>query len=101
LAGIAAGSVIAGAVLSSSGGYDDCEYNPETFECEESGGNAPLWIGAGVAAASWIYGIVDARPSAARVNARRPGQGAALDARPLLGMRRGQPSAALQLRVTW
>src|SRR5262245_54755346 len=50
LLGIAAGSLIAGAALSGGDDYDGCNYNPETFECESSGGHTPLLIGAGIAA---------------------------------------------------
>ncbi|MGH7459719.1 MAG: hypothetical protein ACRERX_21235 [Pseudomonas sp.] len=101
LAGIAAGALIGGAALSSSGDYGDCEYNPETFDCEESNGRLPLWIGAGIAAGSWLYGIIDARASAERVNARNGRQGAVIDTRPWLGLRRGQPSAGLQFQLSW
>jgi hypothetical protein len=104
LMGVAAGSLITGAVLSSSGDdYGDCEYNPETFECEPAGGSTPLLIGAGIAAGSWIYGIIDSRASANRVNARNGHRvgAAGIEARPWLGMARGRPSAGLSMRVTW
>jgi hypothetical protein len=38
LLGVAAAGLIGGAALSSSGDYDDCEYDPETFECEPGAG---------------------------------------------------------------
>jgi len=106
LLGIAAAGLIGGAVLSSGESDDpfDCEYNPETFECEPESNRTPLLIGAGVAAASWIYGIVDSRPSAARVNARNGHQigGAAVEMQPVLGLTRGgEPGAGLHVRVRW
>lgn len=78
LLGVAAGSVLAGALLSSSGGSctptapgDGCVYDPETHRYRGGSPNrAPLYVGAAVAAASWIYGVVDARHSAARMNGR-------------------------------
>lgn len=76
--GIAAGSLAAGALLSSRGGTctptapgDGCEYDHETHQYRRGSSNrTPLYVGAAVAAGSWIYGIVDARNSAARMNAR-------------------------------
>jgi hypothetical protein len=97
----AAGGLLGGALL--SGGYDEgeCDYDPETFECRDSG-NTPLLIGAVVAAGSWIFGIVDARASAARVNARVGGNtGLGLETRPRLHMTGGEPAVALQVRLTW
>lgn len=106
LLGIAAAGLIGGAVLSSGESDDpfDCEYDPETFECEPESNRTPLLIGAGVAAASWVYGIIDARPSAARVNARNGHQigGAAVEMQPVLGLSRGgEPGAGVHFRVRW
>jgi hypothetical protein len=45
--------------------------NIGTHEYRDGSSNrTPLYVGAAVAAGSWIYGIVDARNGAARVNAR-------------------------------
>jgi hypothetical protein len=105
LLGAAAAGLIGGAVLSSDGGdeFGDCEYNPETFECEPKGGKTPLLIGAGIAAASWIYGIVDSRPSAQRINTRNGMQvgAAAIETQPWLGLREGGFGGGLNFRVTW
>ncbi len=104
LMGVAAGSLITGAVLSSSGDdYGDCEYNPATFECEPAGGSTPLLIGAGIAAGSWIYGIIDSRASADRVNERNGHRvgAAAIETRPWLGMSHGRPTGGLNVRVTF
>ncbi len=107
LLGVAAGSLIAGALLSSSGGSceptapgDGCEYDPNTHEYRSGSSNrTPLYVGAAVAAGSWIYGIVDARNSAARMNRRNgvalgpvtahpePLVGVARDGRTEVGMR--------------
>ncbi len=78
LLGVAAGSLAAGALLSSRGGScqptapgDGCEYDPSTHEYRRgSSSRTPLYVGAAVAVGSWLYGIVDASSSAARVNAR-------------------------------
>jgi hypothetical protein len=105
LLGAAAAGLIGGAILSSDGGdeFGDCEYNPETFECEPKGGKTPLLIGAGIAAASWIYGIVDSRPSAERINTRnglRVGA-AAIETRPWVSVREGGLGGGLNVRVSW
>lgn len=80
--GGAYGAVIAGAVLSSSASVD---FN--TGELDE-GSLAPLYIGVLAATGIWIYGIVDAAPSARRMNAKR---GLASGARvgPVLATSRG------------
>lgn len=102
LLGVAATGLIGGAVLSSSDDDYDCEYNPETFECAPTGaGRTPLWIGAGIAAGSWIYGILDARASAQRSNARNGQSSRGLEASPWLRLDRGQPGAGIRVRVAW
>lgn len=105
LLGIAAAGLIGGAVLSSGESDDpfDCEYDFETHECEPESNRTPLLIGAGIAAASWVYGIVDSRPSAARMNARNGYQvRPAVEMQPMLGLGRGgEPGAGLHFRVRW
>ncbi|HEX7122865.1 MAG TPA: hypothetical protein VF178_10885 [Gemmatimonadaceae bacterium] len=100
LLGIAAGALVGGAMLSSSGCDDpyDCEYDFETHECEPESDRTPLFVGAGIAAASWIYGVIDSRQSAARANARN---GAAVTMAPMLTLRKGKPMAGVQLRMIW
>lgn len=100
LLGISAAGLIGGAMLSSSDSDDpyDCEYDLETHECEPERNRTPLLIGVGVAAASWIYGVVDSRHSAARANARNS---AAVSMGPVLTLRKGKPVAGLQLRMVW
>ena len=101
LLGVAAAGLIGGVVLSGSD-EEGCAYNPETFECEPAGGRAPLWIGAGIAAGSWIYGILDARASAQRMNTRNGHSSrGGLEASPWLRLDRGQPRAGLRFRVSW
>jgi hypothetical protein len=75
LLGVAGGSLLAGALLSSRGGRcssgdSGCVYDHEAHEYRRESSRTPLYIGAAVAAGSWIYGIVDARSSAARMNRR-------------------------------
>ncbi len=107
LLGVAVGSVTAGALLSSSGGRcqptgpDDtrCQYNHETHDFRGPANRTPLYVGAALAAGSWIYGAIDASSSAARVNARNgvalgpltaypePAIGVAPDGRAEIGVR--------------
>lgn len=103
LLGIAAVGLIGGAALSDGGSDDplDCEYNPETFECEPKSNRTPLLVGAGIAAASWIYGIIDSRRSAERVNTRNGQVAPAVEMRPILGLRRGKPDGGVSFRVIW
>ncbi|MGH8436933.1 MAG: hypothetical protein ACRERX_21290 [Pseudomonas sp.] len=104
LLGITAGSLVVGSALSSDGGdgQNQCEYSPETHECEPGRGRTPLLVGAAIAAGSWVYGIIDSRASAQRMNARNgPQGGAELEARPWLNVRGGNPSAGLSFRVSW
>lgn len=63
--GGAYGAVIAGAILSSSPSFD--YYTGEV----NRGSNAPLYIGALAATGIWIYSILDAAPSAMRMNTTR------------------------------
>lgn len=100
LLGISAAGLIGGAMLSSSGSDDpyDCEYDVETHECEPANNRTPLLVGVGIAAASWIYGVVDSRQSAARANAKN---GSALSMGPVLTLRKGKPTAGVQLRMVW
>jgi hypothetical protein len=109
LLGVAASGLIGGVLLSDDGeteynpGGDGCVYDPETNECRSSDANrTPLWIGAGIAAGSWIYGIIDSRASATRMNARTGLQigGATVEPRPWLGLRRDGFGAGFQLNVT-
>ena len=107
LLGIAAGGLIGGAVLSSGDGSDDpleCDYDIELHECrDDDGSKTPLLVGAGIAAASWIYGILDSRASAERMNARNGIQlgDARVGMQPVLDASRGQPRAGMQFRVTF
>ncbi len=103
LLGVAVAGLVAGSVVSNGDDYESCEYNPETFECEPTGaGRTPLWVGVGVAAGSWIYGIIDSRASADRVNTRNGlERGPGVEAGPWFGMSRGRPSGGLSFRVKW
>jgi hypothetical protein len=78
LLGGAAGSVLAGALLSSGSEArsstapgDDCEYDHTThqYRCGSSS-LAPLYVGAAVAAGLWAFGIFDAPRSALRMSER-------------------------------
>lgn len=100
--GVSAASLLAGALLSGSDDVSECSYDPETHECRESSGRTPLWVGAGVAAGSWIFGIIDARASAARVNARSGGAaGLGFETRPLIRLTGPESGVGLHMRMTW
>ncbi|CAN5849073.1 hypothetical protein BH23GEM7_BH23GEM7_08260 [soil metagenome] len=110
LLGVAAGSLIAGALLSSSGGSceptapgDGCEYDPNTHEYRSGSSNrTPLYVGAAVAAGSWIYGILDARNSATRMSTRNGVSLGPVTAHPepLVGLdREGRTEVGVRLRL--
>ena len=112
LAGVAGGSLLTGALLSGSeySPGSECVYNPELRECvggsegSSSSDRTPLWIGAAVAAGAWAYGILDARGSVNRVNARngvRVGQFEAFPEPVLQLDREHAPAIGMQLRVRW
>ena len=102
LLGAAAASVLAGLLLSDGEPAGECVYNPNTHSCRDSRGRLPLIIGGGAAAAAWTYGIIDAKASVGRVNARRAGSGGpGLETRSLLRMERDRPAGAFELRVVW
>jgi len=99
---VAAGSLLAGALLSGSDDVSECDYDPASHQCRDSSGRTPLWVGAGVAAGSWIFGIIDSRASAARVNARTGGAtGLGLETRPLIRLTGPESGVGLHMRVTW
>jgi hypothetical protein len=98
--GTAAAGLIGGALLSGDDG-DGCDYDFETHECRDAS-SAPMWIGAGVAAGSWIFGIIDSRQSAARANARNGAQtGVGFEAAPLFRLPSGERAVGMRLRMTF
>jgi hypothetical protein len=104
LLGVAAGSVLAGVLLSSSGGTctpqapgDGCEYDPDTHEYRSGDANrTPLYLGLAAAAGAWVYGILDASNSAARRNGRSAASGSM--PLPLVSLN-GEGRAVFGLRV--
>jgi hypothetical protein len=113
LAGTAAGSLLAGTLLSSGGGtcratnpedQGRCTYDHENHRMVEPTNRTPLYVGAAVAAAGWIYGIVDAGSSARRMNASSGVAVGPFDAQPQPGVRTtaaGEPALGIGVRLTW
>lgn len=60
--GGAYGAIIVGVVASTSAGCD--------FDSCHDGSYVPLYVGALAATAIWVYGIIDAAPTARRINAK-------------------------------
>lgn len=77
LMGISAAAWIVGVNASTS----SCSFSQFGSSCSTD--LAPLYLGAGVAAVTWIYGIIDADDAARRANERS--RGALFGARPIVG----------------
>jgi hypothetical protein len=104
--GVAAGSLIAGALLSGSSDSEyseNCDYDYERHVCRGSKDWTPFYVGSGVAVLSWVAGIADSKASAARMGAHRLGsiRAPGLEAQAGLIPVGGETRVGLNLRVAW